>query len=375
MNSEPFLQPRLTGPRFEGHAIPLEFLKDLSVLEEMFVEVAKAEYLKEHPDRKRAPRGFAEGVELKLTDIEDGSAKPIITLFFLCTTLFPPESKAFFERARESFVSAIAAAEQNQIITTHLPERSLGYFDRIGRSLRDGEAMEFTVPEGNSTAKLTKETRRKLVLASAMVNEVTEETQTRGTIPEADQEKMTFYVQLADGRRIHSPMGAQHLDAILEAFNGYKAGVRVLLQGIGRFDRKEQLKEFESIQHVSVLDVLDIQSRLDELRSLSDGWLDGTGLAPSSVGLDWLTKVFAIKYPDDLPSPYLYPTESGGIQAEWSLGVNEVSLTVELESHLAHWHALDSQNDSEESREMSLDQDDEWHWLIGKIRSLTGGEA
>jgi hypothetical protein len=41
MSTEPFLTPRLVGDRFEGHAIPLEVLKDFAVLEEMIVEVAK----------------------------------------------------------------------------------------------------------------------------------------------------------------------------------------------------------------------------------------------------------------------------------------------------------------------------------------------
>ena len=38
--SIPFLSPRLVGERFVGHAIPLELLKDLAVVEEMIIEVA-----------------------------------------------------------------------------------------------------------------------------------------------------------------------------------------------------------------------------------------------------------------------------------------------------------------------------------------------
>ena len=80
MNTEPFLRPRLTGRRFEGHAIPLEFLKDLAVLEEMIVEVAKWRFLEKNPDRTRSPRGFTKGIELKLTGVEDGSAIAVISL-------------------------------------------------------------------------------------------------------------------------------------------------------------------------------------------------------------------------------------------------------------------------------------------------------
>lgn len=53
MTSEPFLKPRLTGPRFEGGAIPLEVLADFAVLSEMIIEVVKWKYRKDNPTRKR----------------------------------------------------------------------------------------------------------------------------------------------------------------------------------------------------------------------------------------------------------------------------------------------------------------------------------
>lgn len=61
-----FLSPRLEGDRFNEHAIPLELLKDLAVLEEMVIEVAKWWYLQDHKDRRRTPRGFTDGIALSL---------------------------------------------------------------------------------------------------------------------------------------------------------------------------------------------------------------------------------------------------------------------------------------------------------------------
>lgn len=60
------------------------------------------------------------------------------------------------------------------------------------------------------------------------------------------------------------------------------------------------------------LDPLDVRARLDDLRALSDGWLDGTGVAPPHAGLDWLASAFDRHFPDDLPLPHLYPTPEGG---------------------------------------------------------------
>lgn len=375
MSIQPFLRPRLTGARFEGGAVPLEFLKDLAVLEEMIVEVAKSEFFKDHPDRQRSPRGFTEGIELKLTGIEESSAIPVISLAVAPVTLFPPENQAYFERARDSIVSAIDAAEQNQPITNHLPEKSLGYFDRLGRSLRDGEAMEFTTSGRERPARLTRETRRRLLLASSRMKELTDETSVRGSVPEADQDNMTFEVQLIEGRRLKAPLDPQHFDTILEAFNNYQTGARVLLQGIGRFNRNERLLRFDSIEHVTILDSLDIPARLDELRLLKDGWLEGSGKAPSHEGLEWLAKVFSQQYPDDLSLPFLYPTAEGGVQAEWTLAPAEMTLDIDLETRHAEWHALDTKTDAEDARELNLGEADDWLWLTAEIRRLEGGAS
>ncbi|HEX8200584.1 MAG TPA: hypothetical protein VF590_08855, partial [Isosphaeraceae bacterium] len=134
MNVEPFLKPRLTGPRFDGGMVPLHVLADFAVLEQMIVEIAKWKFREENPRRKRVPRGFIDGISLKLTGVEDGSAVPVISLCFTATTLFPPAAVSYFEDARAALVGSIREAEQGLPIT-ELPPHMLGYFARFGRSL------------------------------------------------------------------------------------------------------------------------------------------------------------------------------------------------------------------------------------------------
>ncbi len=69
-----FLTPRLVGARFAGHAVPVGLFKDLDVLEKMIIEVAKWCYLKDHPECSRVPKGFSDGVSLKLSGVVKGSA-------------------------------------------------------------------------------------------------------------------------------------------------------------------------------------------------------------------------------------------------------------------------------------------------------------
>ncbi len=118
-----------------------------------------------------------------------------------------------------------------------------------------------------------------------------------------------------------------------------------------------------------------VPARLDELRLLKDGWLEGKGLAPSQQGLDWLSQSFDHYFPDDLPLPYIYPTAEGTIQVEWALKPNEVTLEIDLSTHASQWHSLNLETDEESSHELNLADVDGWRWLVGQVRGITGGAA
>lgn len=375
MTSEPFLKPRLTGARFEGGAIPLEVLADFAVLSEMVVEVAKWRYYKENPKRMRVPRGFTDGISLKLTAVEDGSAIPDIRLFIAGTALFPTATaQPYFLEARQAIVEAVGAAEQNRKITDHLPERLLGYFDRFGRNLAEGEAIELTDRPDQPPVRLTKETRRKLILASS-AEKFTEETSVYGLVHEFDQRAKTFQLTLSNSAILSRiPVEGQHYDTVLEASNGFRDKVRVRVYGVGRFDRNNRLQEIEKVEHVTILDPLDIRVRIDELKPLRAGWLDGKGVPPAHDGLDWLADSFDSNYPDDVPLPYLFPTPEGRVLAEWSLKPWSPSLEIDFTTKRADWHSLNLDTDEEATEVLDLTKPDDWKWLAGQIRTM-GGEV
>jgi hypothetical protein len=353
----------------------LEILKDFAVLEEMVIEVAKWAYLKDHPDRKRSPRGFTSGLSLKITSVDEGSAIPVIALFAATASLFPEQNQIYFERARDHIVRAIDAAAHSESITPHLPESLLGYFDRVGRSLHDNEWIDFDPANADRPARLTKATRRRLILASGDVQELTEEVALRGAIPEADQDTMSFTLQVINGARVRATVESQHLQTVIDAFNGYRTGTRVILHGVARFNRYNRLQSIESVEHVSLLDPNDIAARLDEFRSLKPGWFDGEGLSPVPEGLDWLNRAFEAHYPDDLPLPYLYPTVEGNVRAEWSLPPYEVSLDILIVDRGGVWHSLNLDDDREMVKDLDLEDRADWDWLSKNLRELMAEEA
>lgn len=368
MSETTFLRPRLIGARFESHSIPLELLKNLAALEKVIIEVAKLEFLKDHPNRRRVPRGFTDGIELKLTGIEDGSAVLEISLFVDKLPL--PEKKYYFERARDVIIRAIGDAEESKAIIDILPEKTLRYFDKIRRGLREDEAIEFIRPNSQFSVRLTSMVKERYAditseqqtqYIPSAVKQLKADTTVRGTVPEINQGDMTFQIQLFDGQQVKAPIAPQHFDAILEAFNGYKNDLRFLFQGVGRFNLVKKLLEFDSIERISLLDELDISAQIDDLRLLKDGWLEGQGKAPSQDGLDWLSQAFKNYYSGDLPQPYLYPTEPGGVQAEWSLDQNEITLEINLAEYAGYFHALHVEDDTEKTR--NLDLGSETHWI------------
>lgn len=110
---------------------------------------------------------------------------------------------------------------------------------------------------------------------------------------------------------------------------------------------------------------LDVAAQLTDLAQLEDGWLNGEGRAPDRDGLAWLADRFERSWPRDLPSPYIFPTVEGGVQAEWSLPPYEASLEVDLGARTGEWHALNLETDAEDRRTCDLDGDGDWAWLTG----------
>ncbi len=145
-------------------------------------------------------------------------------------------------------------------------------------------------------------------------------------------------------------------------------------------DLWQQKSKDQSLEDTSAADALDIARQLEDMKYLEDGWADGMqsatewgeqyGVAPSHKGLDWLAVQFHAHYARSLPRPYLYPTPEGGVQAEWSLGANEVSLEVDLTSHIAEWHCVNLQTNFSSEQALGLDDEAAWGWIYREIREL-----
>lgn len=125
----------------------------------------------------------------------------------------------------------------------------------------------------------------------------------------------------------------------------------------------------------TTLDPLDVPARLDEFRTLKNGWLEGRGVPPPPQGLDWLSSQFSKLYPDDLALPYAYPLEDGGVLFEWPFDQGEASLDIDLARRTAEWHWLNKSTGEESERQFDLSREEQWTQLGELIREQEGGQA
>ncbi len=116
-----------------------------------------------------------------------------------------------------------------------------------------------------------------------------------------------------------------------------------------------------------------VQSRIQELAVLRDGWLDGQGLRPSPDGLTWLSDFWSKYWPSDLAQPYVYPMLNGDVQLEWK-GVDDAAIIAEvnLQTHVASvWVANTKTGENLEDAVFSLNSPAQWLRFGSLVRDYT----
>ena len=345
-----FLQPCFKGARFNEHTLPLELARDLAAYETLVVELAKHLYLTDHPDRQRVPRGFEKEFSLHIERLEEGSTRPLLSVVLAGSSMLFSNSDPHFDMARDLIVECIGAKDGT--LPERFPKRLLTFFNQIGRSLRDDESIEF--PSGNSVSVLTPERSKNLVLAASKVYD--RPIELSGSIVEVNWEKCSFQLRLTSGELATVPMADYFHN---EARNcGGKDRYLVTVVGVGAFDSWDNLQKVISVDTSEVQPDYQLALRLDEIRSLKDGWHNKSGVAPNFEALERIGKNLFGKFPDFLPYPAIVPTPEGNLLFEWHLD-GEPSVDVKIPSLTAEFHAFNSKHGDIE-REFDLSKDDNW---------------
>ena len=121
---------------------------------------------------------------------------------------------------------------------------------------------------------------------------------------------------------------------------------------------------------VEVNNALDMSARITQLSLLRDGWLDGEGLALARDGLGWFANAWQSHWPSNLPLPHLYPTPTGGLEAEWMKGEMLLSAEIDLAARQATLLMVNLQNgDIAIDQTINLAVDDGWNTMAECLRA------
>ena len=340
-----FIQPRFIGTRFESNTLPLDATRDLIAYEALLIELAKRLFLHDHPERQRVPKGFTD-VHLAIVSVEKGSAKPVLALIAATAlsatspqlSLFdgeisPSNENAYFTQARDLIAECIAAPDS--ALPEQFPKELLTHFNQLGRSLREGEALELPRKDTAQKAVLNPEKRKSLVLAANRVYE--REVELSGFIEEGDWSKDTFRLRLSDGSQATLPMSKNFHDMIRQS--GGRDRDYVFFKGIATYDSLERLQKVLNVESIEVIKNFPLAVQFEELAQLENGWYESQGIAPDANKLKGLSQKLTDLYPEYLPLPTIVPKQDGNLLLEWDAD-GDPSTDIDLGSMMASFHAF-----------------------------------
>jgi hypothetical protein len=362
--------------------MPVEALAELVSYRELVLEVAKEVFFSRHQGRQRLPRGFRDRLQLRLSRVEAGSAIPILERVSTeeQDAMLPREDE--FTAARELIERAIIAVARGDSLPRAFPADAVGYFNRFGRTLQEGESIRLSRPGARRVARYTSAVRRELLLSRERTYRSNREA--IGRIVEIDAEASTFTLRTLGREAVMCHFESELFSFIRGVLQPDGAGPVVLVEGEAVLDDRDKIlrmhvaeaaldddpeEVWDQIQREAPPRVIppDVPQRalspevegsdsarvrlllrLHELESLRDGWLDGKGRSPAAGVIRALRAIADKLTAEGLPSIRLYPTPEGGVQMEWRSGGTERSVEVKADLGL---YAVELDTATGEARE------------------------
>ncbi|GAA1987180.1 hypothetical protein GCM10009718_25800 [Isoptericola halotolerans] len=295
-----FVYFRMAGGRFDtGLGMPTAAAAELQRYSELLYEVARLEWLKEHPER-RYVRGLRDAFDLRLIGIKEGSARPVLQLVTRPADRDDDQEDPgpLFVRARDIVNETIAAVAVDRRLPALFPRAALPQLQRVGKTLQPNESIAFAKPrsdaelyEPETDAVLTATVRATV----ALIDEVLAEPDwhvAEGVISEFDGSKGTFRLDLTAGGSLTCHLGAQERN-VAETVKDVLAadGVTapdVTVGGTAVFNSRGEVRSLHDVNQVTIVRTATekaLMARLSELGNLQPGWWGPSTRAPGGAAL------------------------------------------------------------------------------------------
>ena len=106
-----------------------------------------------------------------------------------------------------------------------------------------------------------------------------------------------------------------------------------------------------------------IARQLEDYASTADYHNDPDVQPPRPEDVAWVGGKLEEHWLTEMPIPFIFPTEYGGLNIEWYVGHAEHSLEVDFANHTGVWAWWDSESDRVHEETLNLKQATDWHKL------------
>lgn len=339
---------RLSGGRFDQPGLPLDSVHELERFGRIVAETAKSLWRDRNPG-KNLPSGFGEAVDLRLSEIRNGSVIPVVVKNQESLKL--PGTNDVLDDALEEVNDAFYNIVMGQWSNIALPEPALKPLRRFGVSLRKHEVFQLY---RNSARPISwNQSVRRKYLAHVDRTAIDEQGPLVGTVRGLDSTDHTFKFVLPGSKT--ATAGKYSDESTYDDLHAIQRQSNDLLARITAEYRITSAGDLIDITNVSEVEIFVSpetpgRARLVELAGLSEGWLDGReGCKIDLSSIEYARDILETLSRVGLDIPRIYPTEIGGIQLEWH--GSEVRAELEISPDLSFELFVLYANDEEESIE------------------------
>lgn len=316
---------RYVGARFEGHRLPLDVLPDLSAFRDLLVSYVKAEWRAAHTDRERLPKGFEKSIAFDLVGIEDGSAVPKLEWDRDTAQRLLPDFKDELETLVEkSYVKILDLIDgaNGPVGSVELTSENIRALNRFGSGLLPNEKIEFPASRGADGNVVYLDTYRRKRLITRGRDSYQTRFEDVGKLLGSSIDPLgttgIITVNTSEHGTISIPVSPERVRVDFDGNIEADVQFRLLIE----LDNNDVFRGIVDVFDVDVIDakvVADLalcRDRISALRSLRDGWHDGSGKTPTSEAAATASRLLA-KKPGMAGSYRIFPTDPGGLLFEF----------------------------------------------------------
>ena len=305
-------------------------MSDLPAFRDLLVSYAKERWREQHAARQRLPKGFDQSITFDLVAVGEGSAVAQLAWSReIAQATFPgfsDELELIVERSYGDVVNLIDEAGRQRYPRALSPEQ-VRALNKLGAGLREGEKIEFPRPgqsDGN-VVFLDAYRRRNLI------THVRETYQIRyegiGILNGLHVDDSWISVSTEDRGELRVNVDRNRVSDEFDGNTGRSVQFSLQIE----LDRHDKLRSVIDVFDIDLIDPEIVEqlekckTRLIELQSLGEGWLDGAG---ESIAQDAIraAEAFLSKRPAFAETYGIFPTPVGGILIEFQSGTWDISV-------------------------------------------------